>query len=70
MLKKGKIELVIADIARFVIKRLTTADRTDEHEANEEDHSDEEEEYIILEQTGDTDSDRESDCSSDNEDDM
>ena len=70
MLKKGKLELVTADIARSVIKRLTTAERTDEHEGNEEEHSDEEEEDIILEQIGDTDSDRESDCSSDNEDDV
>ena len=58
MLKKGKLELVTADIARSVIKRLTTAERTDEHEGNEEEHSDEEEEDIILEQIGNTDSDR------------
>lgn len=57
-LKKGKLELVTADIARSVIKRLTTAERTDEHEGNEEEHSDEEEEDIILEQIGNTDSDR------------
>ena len=31
MLKKGKLELVTADIARSAIKRLTTAERTDEH---------------------------------------
>ena len=57
-LKKGKLELVTADIARSVIKRLTTAERTDEHEGNKEEHSDEEEEDIILEQIGNTDSDR------------
>ena len=35
MLKKGKLELVTADIARSGIKRLTTAERTEEHEDNE-----------------------------------
>ena len=35
MLKKGKLELVTADIARSAIKRLTIAERTDEHEDNE-----------------------------------
>ena len=70
MLKKGKLELVTANIARSVIKRLTTAERIDGYEDNEEEDSDEEDEDIILEQIGDTDSDRESNCSSDNEDDV
>lgn len=70
MLKKGKLELVTADIARSVIKRLTTAEQTDEQEGNVEELSDEEEEDIILEEIGDNDSDRESDCCSDNEEDV
>lgn len=48
MLKKGKLELVTADIARSVIKWLTTAERTDEHEDNEANHSDEEEKMLFF----------------------
>ena len=70
MLKKGKLELVTADIARSAIKRLTTEDRTDEHEDNEANHSDEEEEDVVLQQIGDTDSDGECDSSSDGDDDL
>ena len=70
MLKKGKLELVTADIARSAIKRLTREDRTDEHEDNEANHSDEEEEDVVLQQIGDTDSDGECDSSSDGDDDL
>ena len=69
MLKKGKLELVTADIARSAIKRLTTAERTDEHEDNEANHSDEEED-VALQQIGYTDSDGECDNSSDGDDDL
>ena len=70
MLKKGKPELVTADIARSAIKRLTTAERTDEHEDYEANHSDEKEEDVVLQQICDTDSDGECDSSSDGDDDL
>ena len=70
MLKKGKLEPVTADIARSGIKRLTTAERTDEHEDNEANHSDEEEEDVVPQQICDTDSDGECDSSSDADDDL
>ena len=71
MLKKGKLGLVTADIARSAIKRLTTAERTDEHEDNEAmKWCDEEEEDVALQQIGDTDSDGQCDNSSDGDDDF
>ena len=70
MLKKGKLKLVTADMARSGIKRLTTAERSDEHEDNEANHSDEEEEDVVLQQIGDTDSDGDCDSSSDGDDDL
>ena len=55
--KKGKLELVTADIARSATKRLTTAE-TDKHG---------EEEDVVLQQIGNTDSDGECNSSSDGE---
>ena len=65
MLKKGKIDLVTADIARSVIRKLTTTeiehtDGSDDSD-DEEDHDDE---HFIIEEIGDSDDDSSSgdDC--------
>ena len=59
--KKGKLERVTADIARSATKRLTTAERTDKHG---------EEEDVVLQRIGNTDSDGECNSSSDGDDDL
>ena len=59
MLKKGKLELVTADIARSAIKRLATAEIWWR-----------EGRYVVLQQIGDTDNDGECDSSSDGDDDL